>query len=488
MPEVSRFIAGTSQPRLPDVLALVDATTERLLDFLALFVHPGQLPSVARDFRVLEERRRIATELPWSHAVLRVLELAGYAALPCHDDAWVAARLGLPDDEVRVCREALSRAGLIRWREGSWRTRASPIASRWWRCSSSSWAREARTGACPSLPGLASRRAGQGQGEPAARNPTNGQHRSGARASCRKVRRRRDGAPRGELLRHERVLRLDGSDGVGAERETERRVLRAGELDDHAGEPRRVARLLEADLLRVAPDLARSLRIIVDDLSRCHDGLRLQELRSEVARLEDRHRDAERRELRVQRLRDRLDGELRRAVNAEPRPRPVAAHRREVQDQAGALLPELRKHGARHREEAEHVRLEDAPHLVALGLLDRADDAVAGVVHQHIDPAEPSDGSLDRGGDGRLVRHVERKGEESLRPPEAVRDAPRIARGGDHPIAGGERRVRDLRADSARCSRDEPNTLVLARFHGDLLFVVRGLRPPHTTEDAASPS
>ncbi|MDI1479288.1 DUF4423 domain-containing protein [Polyangium sp. y55x31] len=113
--QVSRFMAGTSQPRLPDVLAIVDATTDRLLDFLALFVPPNELPSVARDFLVLEERRRIATELPWSHAVLRVLELASYDALPGHDDAWVAARLGLAEDEVRACLEALSRAGLLQW-------------------------------------------------------------------------------------------------------------------------------------------------------------------------------------------------------------------------------------------------------------------------------------------------------------------------------------------------------------------------------------
>ena len=125
--QVSRFMAGTSQPRLPDVLAIVDATTDRLLDFLSLFVHPGQLPSVARDFRVLEERRRIATELPWSHAVLRVLELATYAALPGHDDAWVAARLGLPNDEVRVCLEALSRAGLVQWHEGRYVATAETV-------------------------------------------------------------------------------------------------------------------------------------------------------------------------------------------------------------------------------------------------------------------------------------------------------------------------------------------------------------------------
>lgn len=125
--QVSRFMAGTSQPRLPDVLAIVDATTGRLLDFLALFVPPSGLPSVARDFRVLEERRRIATELPWSHAVLRVLELASYAALACHDDAWVAARLGLPEDEVRACLEALSRAGLVRWQEGRYAATAETV-------------------------------------------------------------------------------------------------------------------------------------------------------------------------------------------------------------------------------------------------------------------------------------------------------------------------------------------------------------------------
>lgn len=125
--QVSRWTTGASKPRLSEVFAFVELTTSRLLDFVALFVDPSTLPSVARPWTELEERRRVAVELPWSHAVLRVLELASYAELPAHDDAWVAQRLGLAVDEVRRCLAALRRAGVVRRRAGRYRTTAKTV-------------------------------------------------------------------------------------------------------------------------------------------------------------------------------------------------------------------------------------------------------------------------------------------------------------------------------------------------------------------------
>ncbi len=109
------------------------------------------------------------------------------------------------------------------------------------------------------------------------------------------------------------------------------------------------------------------------------------------------HGDAERRELGVERLRDALDARTS-SSNRCRSPRPTGSRRRDekFRDVAGALLAAAAEHGARDREQTEHVGLVDAPHLVARRLLDRADDAVAGVVHQDVDPAEPCDGRLDR--------------------------------------------------------------------------------------------
>jgi transcriptional regulator with XRE-family HTH domain len=100
---VSRWLHGQAEPRLPDFLQLVEAACGRALDFIALFVEPRLLPECESAWRELEAQRQVAYGLPWSHAVLRVLELVEYQALPEHEDAWIAARLGISNSEVSTC-------------------------------------------------------------------------------------------------------------------------------------------------------------------------------------------------------------------------------------------------------------------------------------------------------------------------------------------------------------------------------------------------
>jgi len=114
---VSRWIKGTTEPRLPDFLRLVEACSLRLLDFIAAFVDPARLPAVADAWCALEAARGAARDAPWSHAVLRALELEQYRALPRHERGWIARRLGISVDEEDHCLELLSQAGQIR--EGS---------------------------------------------------------------------------------------------------------------------------------------------------------------------------------------------------------------------------------------------------------------------------------------------------------------------------------------------------------------------------------
>jgi DNA-binding phage protein/DNA-binding Lrp family transcriptional regulator len=104
---VSRWLSATTQPRLPDFLRAVEAASLRSVDLLAAFVEPAAMPSVAPLWRRLEARRRSAHEQPWTQAVLRALELADYRALPAHDPAWIARRLGISLEEVRRCLEFL---------------------------------------------------------------------------------------------------------------------------------------------------------------------------------------------------------------------------------------------------------------------------------------------------------------------------------------------------------------------------------------------
>jgi len=117
---VSRWLKGSAEPRLPDFLRLVEGSSLRLLDFVAVFTSPAELPATSSAWQVLEAQRRVAYELPWSHAVMRVLELERYRALPAHEPGWIAARLGIGREEEERCLAALAASKLIRRRRQRW--------------------------------------------------------------------------------------------------------------------------------------------------------------------------------------------------------------------------------------------------------------------------------------------------------------------------------------------------------------------------------
>ncbi len=121
---VARWLKGTAEPRLPDFLRLVEAVSVQLLDFVAIFVSPAELDAARAPWQVLEAQRRVAYELPWSHAVMRVLELEEYRALPAHSPGWIAARLGISEADEQHCLAALSTSKLIQRRAGRWAVRS----------------------------------------------------------------------------------------------------------------------------------------------------------------------------------------------------------------------------------------------------------------------------------------------------------------------------------------------------------------------------
>ena len=137
---VARWLKGEAEPRL----LLVDAASQRLLDFVSVLVDPAKLPSVAAEWAEHEAAREAAYASPWSHAVLRVLELDEYKALPEHSAGWIGERLGIGLGEETRCLELLSSSRQIRRKGGRWvvdstrtvDTRADPERSRqvkeWW--------------------------------------------------------------------------------------------------------------------------------------------------------------------------------------------------------------------------------------------------------------------------------------------------------------------------------------------------------------------
>jgi transcriptional regulator with XRE-family HTH domain len=120
---VARWLEGVTEPRLPDLLRFVEATTQRMLDFVAAFAEPSTLPSLRAAYADLERQRRVAYDLPWAHAVLRLLELRTYAELDEHVPGFIGERIGISRELEEECLSALALAGQIYKRRSKWRVR-----------------------------------------------------------------------------------------------------------------------------------------------------------------------------------------------------------------------------------------------------------------------------------------------------------------------------------------------------------------------------
>src|SRR4029078_5960212 len=57
---VARWLKGNAEPRLPVFLLRIEATSLRVLDFVALFASPAELPAASAAWQVLEAQRRVA--------------------------------------------------------------------------------------------------------------------------------------------------------------------------------------------------------------------------------------------------------------------------------------------------------------------------------------------------------------------------------------------------------------------------------------------
>lgn len=112
---VSRWLSGSTRPRLPDFLRLIEALTRRTSDLVAALVPIEAVPALLRDWQRREDGRRLALEVPWSGAVLRLLETTEYQALPVHRPGWLAERLGIDAGTEATSIDALQRAGIVAW-------------------------------------------------------------------------------------------------------------------------------------------------------------------------------------------------------------------------------------------------------------------------------------------------------------------------------------------------------------------------------------
>ena len=123
---VSRWLRGVAQPRIHEFLDLVQAMTDRLLDFLEGFVDPAALPSVGETWAAYALARQVMVLEPWTHGVLILLSLPAYDALPTHITGWMARHLGIDEATERRCLMQLEAAGLIEWRNDRYIILAEP--------------------------------------------------------------------------------------------------------------------------------------------------------------------------------------------------------------------------------------------------------------------------------------------------------------------------------------------------------------------------
>lgn len=118
---VARWLEGTTQPRLPDLLRYVELTSKRSLEFIAAFADAALLPSLGEALGDLEQQRKLAYDMPWAHAVLRAIELDAYQRLRSHRPGLIAEWIGVDPSVEAECLSALARAGQIRRVRGKWR-------------------------------------------------------------------------------------------------------------------------------------------------------------------------------------------------------------------------------------------------------------------------------------------------------------------------------------------------------------------------------
>jgi transcriptional regulator with XRE-family HTH domain len=114
---LARWLAGKTAPPFSALLAFIETTTHRLLDFVSVFADPLRLESTRKATEALRAQRALAYDDPWSHAVLRALELSPHGGRSQVE--WIAARTGRSLDEVATALKRLVRAGQVRGRSGS---------------------------------------------------------------------------------------------------------------------------------------------------------------------------------------------------------------------------------------------------------------------------------------------------------------------------------------------------------------------------------
>jgi transcriptional regulator with XRE-family HTH domain len=118
---IARWLSGRAEPRLPSFLALVEAITGRVSDLVQALVPIDAVPELLPFHQRRTAAKRVAFDLPWTEAVLRVMETEAYQRQPAHRAGCIAERLGLTDAQEAQALQRLEQAGILERLDGRYR-------------------------------------------------------------------------------------------------------------------------------------------------------------------------------------------------------------------------------------------------------------------------------------------------------------------------------------------------------------------------------
>lgn len=110
---VSRWLSGKTQPKLFEFIHFVDALTARVHEWVAELVPISRVPTLQAVHDRVQAAKNLAFELPWTEAILRVLEAEAYAKAPELSHDTLAACLGISRETLDAALSGLVRAGVV---------------------------------------------------------------------------------------------------------------------------------------------------------------------------------------------------------------------------------------------------------------------------------------------------------------------------------------------------------------------------------------
>lgn len=112
---VGRWLTGSTRPRVPDFLRLVEALTGRAADLVAELVPIDEVPALAPLRARSQAIRTLESEVPWASALMLLLRSGAYLDLPAHRPGWLGSRLGLAADQEAHSLSLLEQVEAIAW-------------------------------------------------------------------------------------------------------------------------------------------------------------------------------------------------------------------------------------------------------------------------------------------------------------------------------------------------------------------------------------